>query len=136
MGAWSHESFDNDDACDFSSDLLDTEDLSIVEDAFNIVINSTGAYLEAPDAARAIAAAEVLARLQGNWGVRNAYTETVDTWVAQVKVAPDEAIRQKALQAIDRTLEQPSELLDLWQESGKQESWIAAVNDLKQRVQK
>ena len=38
-------------------------------------------YLDVDAACEGLAACEVVARLKGNWGARNAYTETVDKWV-------------------------------------------------------
>jgi hypothetical protein len=37
---------------------------------------------------------------------------------------------------LDRILEEPSELLDLWQESEEFETWRAAVQDLKARAKR
>ena len=64
MGAWSHEPFGNDDANDWAYELEDTEDLSHIEAALDVVLDSDG-YLEAPEASCAIAAVEVLAKLLG-----------------------------------------------------------------------
>ncbi|MCO5401719.1 DUF4259 domain-containing protein [Ralstonia soli] len=70
-------------------------------------------YLEAPEATQAIAAAEVVARLQGNWGVRNAYSEVLDNCVERTRIVPPTAIVHKARLALDRVMSEPSELLEL-----------------------
>ncbi|WP_034292316.1 DUF4259 domain-containing protein [Herbaspirillum sp. RV1423] len=134
MGAWSHESFGNDDACDFGSDLQDADDLSMVEEALDAVVEIGNDYLEAPEASRAIAAAEVVARLQGNWGSRDAYSETVDAWVENKKLVPDPMLVQKADEAIERILAEPSELLELWLESDNSDVWMKSVLDLRSRL--
>jgi len=64
MGTWSHEPFGNDDACDWSYELFDSNDLSSVEAALNSVLNGDD-YLEASTASNAVAAVEVIAKLLG-----------------------------------------------------------------------
>ena len=49
-------------------------------------------------ACAAIAAAEVIARLLGNWGERNSYTETVDAWVERVRLRPSPELVERARQ--------------------------------------
>ncbi|MFL9878019.1 DUF4259 domain-containing protein [Herbaspirillum rhizosphaerae] len=134
MGAWSHESFGNDDACDFASDLLEVKDLSLLEEALDAVVEIGNDYLEAPEASRAIAAAEIVARLQGNWGIRDAYSETADSWVEKAGLRPDSTLVQKADEAIERILIEPSELLELWQESENSDLWMNSVRDLRSRL--
>ena len=134
MGAWSVDSFGNDDACDWASELEASADLSVVESALDRVLEAGDGYLEAPDASQAIAAVEALARLQGNWGKRDSYSEIVDRWVEKVKLTPDRSVIIKAHQVLKRVLAEPSELLELWQESDKGETWHASVHDLMARV--
>jgi hypothetical protein len=81
-----------------------------------------------------IAAVEALARLQGNWGKRDSYSEIVDRWVEKVKLTPDRSVIIKAHQVLKRVLSEPSELLELWQESEEFETWHASVQDLVARV--
>ena len=135
MGAWDHTTFGNDDACDWGGNLQSYEDLSFVEETFDKVMDSGDEYLEAPDSSQAIAAAEVVARLQGHFGIRNAYTESVDEWVAAHSVTVPAALAQKAHDALDRILTQPSELLELWEESELFQSWRDTITDLKGRIQ-
>ena len=81
MGAWRMGAFDNDTACDWAYELEESSDLSVLDNTFEKVISVGSDYLEAPDAEEAIAAAEVVARMKGKWGERNAYTKTVDLWI-------------------------------------------------------
>ena len=98
------------------------------------MLNVGNQYLEAPDAEEALAAADVVARLRGNWGTRNNYTETIDLWVEKVKLTPNPVLVGKALSAIERTLSEPSELLDLWKDSDHFEAWKKSIENLKSRV--
>jgi Domain of unknown function (DUF4259) len=134
MGAWSHESFGNDDACDWGSELEGTTDLEFIEATLDGLLAKGSDYLEASDASQAIAAAETVARLQGNFAIRDAYSQGVDEWVEQVRLVPPVMLRQKAHRALDRILEEPSELLELWQEGDGEAAWVNAVRDLKARI--
>lgn len=134
MGTWDVGSFDNDAACDWAGQLQAYPDLSFVDETLSTVIEE-GEYLEASGAEEAIAAAEVVARLQGNWGDRNAYSERADRWIEQAGITPNRTIAIKAHQAIDRILSEPSELLELWQESDEFELWRKTLLGLKARVQ-
>lgn len=135
MGAWDHTTFGNDDACDWVGALRSHEDLSFVEQTLDTVIDSGEEYLEAPESSEAIAAAEVVARLQGHLGIRNAYTKSVDEWVAAHPLSVPTALARKAQVALDRILIPPSELLELWKESEDFGSWKATITDLKGRIQ-
>jgi hypothetical protein len=86
MGTWLVDSFGNDDACDWADGLEEVSDLSLVEDAINAVLAFGNEYVEAPEATAAIAAIEVIARLQGNWGERSAYSLNTDMWVEEHKL--------------------------------------------------
>ena len=134
MGAWGPLTFDNDTACDWSYDLENTDDLSLVESAF-AEVEQTGPDddLDQDLACNALAACEVLARLRGHPGYNNAYTEAVDHWVAAHKLPPSTDLLARADAVIDRVLADNSELADLWRESGDTE-WKAAVEDLRRRL--
>lgn len=134
MGAWSVDAFGNDDAVDWSYDLENSFDLSLIEAALEAVLASGKEYVELAEASTAIAAAEVIARLQGNGGERNAYTEAADAWVEKTKLKPPIALAQKARLAIDRILEDDSEIKELWEESDEFADWLICVADLKQRI--
>jgi len=134
MGAWGHGVFDNDTACDWAYDLKERDDLSYVEETLDKVLAVGNDYLESPDAEEALAAAEVIARLQGNWGARDSYTESMDTWVESVGLRPSRELARKAQSAIDRVLTAPSELLELWGEGKDLELWKQTLADLKSRI--
>jgi hypothetical protein len=134
MGAWGANSFDNDTANDWAYGLEDVEDLSLVSAAITAVLTVGTDYLDAGFACEAIAACEVIARLKGNWGERDAYTEEVDSWVAAHPIQPPRLLVDQALQSIDRILAPKSELMELWDEGGRNEEWHAKMDDLRARV--
>ncbi len=136
MGAWDVDSFGNDTACDWSYGLEDVKDLSYVERTLDAVLKC-GRDDEVPsdDAACAVAAAEVIARLKGNWGIENSYSETTDKWVRSHRLTPSPALVAKAVAALERIAVEPSELLNLWTEGGEDSNgWVDTVAELKARV--
>ena len=90
-------------------------------------------YLDSDLGCNALAACEVLARLRGQAGYTDAYTEKVDKWVAMHQIIPSTEILSRASAAIDRILADNSELSELWDEGGGDE-WRAAVEDLRRRL--
>jgi len=135
MGTWNFDSFGNDVACDWAYSMEDTEDMGFVEETLRKVADFGEDYLEAPDAEEAIAAAEVVARLKGRFGVRNSYTETVDRWVKRHRIEPDPFVVELAFKAIGRILTDHSELLMLWKESENFDAWKKSVEDLRARIE-
>ncbi|MGE3820890.1 MAG: DUF4259 domain-containing protein [Isosphaeraceae bacterium] len=133
MGAWGVLAFDNDTANDWAYDLEDVDDLSLVESALEEVEASEGDYLESDLASQALAACEVLARLQGRPGYTNAYTEKVDAWVASHPQVPSAELLARASTVMDRILGEDSELRELWEE-GEGDQWRASVEELRQRL--
>lgn len=133
MGAWAADTFGNDTACDWAYDLKQVHDLGLVRQALEAVITVEDDDLDSDISCEALAACEVIARLKGHWGLRNAYSESIDHWVQTHKINPPDDLVQTALAVIDRILTPPSELLDLWEEADASE-WRAAVDDLRNRV--
>jgi hypothetical protein len=71
---------------------------------------------------------------KGEFGDRTAYTEEIDKWVERVKLAPSDALVEKARRTITRIATGPSELHDLWSESGELESWKSSLEGVLQRL--
>lgn len=134
MGAWSHESFGNDVAGDWTGPLEGAADLGYVEQTLQTVLDVGDDYLEMDEASEAIAAAEVVARLLGKFGLRDAYSHSVDSWVERTHLVPDHALVTKAIEALDRITSEPSELLELWSESEHADAWLSAVANLRSRI--
>ena len=132
MGAWSHEAFGNDTACDWAYGLQEVDDLSLVEAALAAV--APDGYLDASEATEALAAIEVIARLRGHAGYSNAYTEVADDWVAATRLVPPEPLVQRALDVLDRIVGDESELKELWDDSDSAADWQASLADLRERL--
>ena len=134
MGAWGVEAFDNDAANDWAYDLEDAADLNMVAAAIAEVEATAGDYLEQDTACRALAACEVIARMQGRPGYTNAYTEKVDRWVAAHPTTPSTELVARAAACIDRIGGADSELAELWSDSSDAQSWREALSGLRARV--
>ncbi|CAN7374941.1 DUF4259 domain-containing protein [Acidovorax sp. LjRoot194] len=134
MGAWSHQSFGNDAALDWVSHLEKSSSLKIVEITLQNVMDVGLRPLDATTAGEAIAASEVVASLLGRPGSIDAYSESVDRWVKSMNLVPSKALLETALLVLDRIEIEPSELRDLWLESGELAEWSAAVQDLRTRL--
>lgn len=134
MGAWGHDTFDNDSACDWAYELEECDDLSFIEETLNQVIECGDEYLDSDEASRALAACDVLGRLRGNFGVRNPSTEAVDGWVAAHTDLRADELLPLAHNVIDRILAKDSELLELWQDTDSLSEWQASVEALRTRL--
>jgi len=129
MGTWSHEPFGNDTACDWGYDLVESDDLSLIEQAITSVLE-TGGYLDADLGSEALAAVEVLAKLIGKGTQSDAYTEEIDKWVKKHTFFPGEELLIRACQAVDRVLSDNSGLKELWDETDDN-SWSVSVERLR-----
>jgi hypothetical protein len=63
MGAWGAGAFDNDDALDWLSELVDSPDFALGRAVLDVTALE---YLEAPEGSAALAAAEVVAAARGH----------------------------------------------------------------------
>ena len=132
MGAWGAGSFENDDASDWSTELVEGTDLSAIRAALGAK-EIEGYYLEVPEGSRIIAASEVLAALLGR--PSTSLPAEVSKWVAGHRALDASGLVTRALQMIDRVLAEHSELEELWRENADEYSaWRAGVIDLRDRV--
>jgi septation ring formation regulator EzrA len=131
MGAWDTSSFGNDTANDWAYGLEDCADLSLIESTLQTVAEAGDEYIEATEGEEAIAAAEVLAWLRGQGPPLNAYTEKVASWVEAHPITPPAELVQLALAVLDRLQQEPSELMELWEDDAE---WQASVADLRARL--
>jgi hypothetical protein len=129
MGASGHLPFDNDDAMDFAGDVQEAKDASVLADAFAAIPDEDAEYVEAPEASRAIAAAEILAAMQGN--ELAPLPEEVLEWMGE-QDDPSHTLVREAIRAVSRVL-RDSELASLWEETDTL-VWKDSVNGLLHRL--
>ncbi|MDB4961106.1 MAG: hypothetical protein JWP01_1105 [Myxococcales bacterium] len=130
MGAWGTGAFDNDPACDWTNDLSDASDLTFVHNTLSSADEVDDDELDVGLSAEAVAACEVIARLQGRAGRRDANTKVVDEWVRAHPVKPSPDLVKLATFVLDRVVA-GSELAMLW---ARDQAWRASVQDLRKRV--
>lgn len=128
MGAWGNGPFDNDDAADWLDDLP-TDDPTHLGAAFAAVAGD--GPVEAPEGAVALAAAELLAAMNG------APADDLPPEVRSFAAAappPEPGMVAAARAALDRVTGEESELAELWGETGEGTEWRARVADLRERL--
>jgi hypothetical protein len=134
MGTWGKGTSENDTACDFAVTVAEGNGLVVLEQALDRILASETNYLEAPDAQEGLASADIVARLNGSLGAQTSYTATIDAWVERSKSTLSEALIEKARSSITRILTEPSELLELWQDSADFEVWKRNVEEVSRRL--
>lgn len=133
MGTWGIDSFENDDASDWSFELA-AGGVPYVRSTLRDADVPATVYLDADLACMALAAADTVARLRGAVGQSDAYTEEVDAWVASVSEGPDPELVALSIRVLDRVIGEGSELRELWAESDSEDEWLASVASLRQRL--
>lgn len=131
MGAWGFRPFENDDACDWLYELEKSSDISVISAAFHHIINNASDYLEAPDCANAIAAAEITAALRGH--PLMSLPDNAREWVEAHHLLDASNLVPSALAAIQR-IRTDSELKELWDESDEAPEWYKTLDDLNNRL--
>jgi hypothetical protein len=131
MGSWGYLAFENDDALDWAAELEGADSTTILVDAFDIILELEGDYIELPEASIAIAAAEVLAGLLGR--ADPSLPEVVTAWIERQKQeGVDVAVVEKARRAIDLVLTD-SELQGVWEDAGNLD-WKVCIEGLIRRL--
>ena len=134
MGTWGPGTLENDTAVDWMYGLGEVADFSLIEGTLDRALACGNDWLEAADAEEGIAAAEAVARLLGNFGVRGDYTRPMDDWVSWMTERPSLELLTKARLIVIRVQQAPSELLELWTKSEAAETWSRSLRDLSIRL--
>ena len=129
MGRWGVGSFENDDAAGWLAKLgpITADDLTKI---FLHAADNPD-YLEALDASVAVAAAEVIAALNGS-PAAGVPPEIVE-WTKGNREASTSDLRALAIRALER-VRRNSELKDFWLEADGLNDWTAAIHDLQTRL--
>lgn len=130
MGAWGHQSFENDTALDWVLTLSDSNDASLLNTSLDAVQSEQEEYLDADVCAEAISAAEIVAALNGK--ASNELPEEVNAWLRGKQHTSDD-LKTRAKTAVAAVLED-SELKELWEETEYFADWKATMEDLQSRL--
>jgi hypothetical protein len=132
MGAWGTGSFQNDDAMDWVYELEESG-VSFLKETLEAVTETPGEYVERPECANAIAAAEVIVSLQGV--IPASLPPEVRQWVSAHRKAKAGKLVPLALQAVQRIrTDDDCESKVLWDESASRDEWYNALDDLEARL--
>jgi hypothetical protein len=120
MGAWGNGPFDNDDAADFAGDLADMTDsamvVTVLGDALLAATAGEG-YIEAPEMARAVAAAAVVAIFVE--ATLPTPSSLEQSWLDSVRVSPSNLLKSEAAQVLTRAFQpENNEWHELWADAG------------------
>lgn len=131
MGAWTTDSFANDDALDWLIDFVEAPTIEMLRDTLeHITTLDPDEYLEAPDCSEAIAAAEIVAALNGRPTAK--LPDDLKAWLQTNHGLDAKALTAVALTAVKRIV-QGSELQELWAESDFHVQWLEDIAQLEQR---
>ncbi|WP_369335614.1 DUF4259 domain-containing protein [Luteolibacter arcticus] len=109
MGAWSEHTFGNDAACDWAFGFIEHPDLARLEVETDSFLSNDG-HLDSGLSCQCLAACEVLARLRGDWGRRDAYSQRLDEWISLNPSDVPLELLEKSRKAIEMILSDSSEL--------------------------
>lgn len=127
MGTWDIGPFDNDTAADFSYRVDEAEagrKADVLRGAFREVTGTGDDYLDADLSVEAVAAAALVAAQCPGGEPVTSYGPKDPLGVLPVE------LRAEAVAALDRVVAEPSELLELWEESDGEE-WKAGIRKLR-----
>jgi len=129
-GAWGAGSFENDDALDWVSELIDEADTGLVY--ITLEEARSQPYLEAPTASSAVAAAEAVAAMLGH--PSPALPPDLETWLQRHKQRPTATQLALARDVMKRVLDvKVSELAQLWAKEDATK-WRDAIGKLLDRL--
>jgi hypothetical protein len=129
VAAWGNGNFENDDAKDWLAELKTIEPADLAK-IFAQAADEPG-YLESAPASVALAAAEVVAALNGSAAA--SMPVEVGEWVKRNPKALTVELKNEAMRATER-VRRNSELKDLWMEAGGLNEWIEVLKDLQTRL--
>jgi uncharacterized protein DUF4259 len=132
MGAWGTGSFENDDGLDWIGEFCDGPTVGALRSTLETAADAEG-YLESPDAANALAAAEVVAALNRSPTTDIVVVADYLSVIARSGITVTPNLRALALRAVDRVAAD-SELKELWDEVEDSEQWYAGVAALRARL--
>ena len=134
MGAWGTGSFENDAASDWFYLVEEAVDPGpVIVSALDDALAEAG-YLELDAACAAVAAAELSASCAGE--VPDDLPDHIRRWVSSHPHQPHADEIEHAVRAIQRIRDE-GELRELWdEESGRDNAWLRAVDDLVARLRR
>jgi Domain of unknown function (DUF4259) len=133
MGAWGVGAFENDTAADWDFEFEAADraaGLRLITDALARAAGpGDGADLDGREGSRAVAAAELVALIDGQPIDESGCNKMARQWIAQERPEGDPALTSLARQAVSRVIGPASELPKLWLSDSLPE-WRSAMTEL------
>ena len=136
MGAWGTGIFENDSALDWFGDYEYQGASTVILTLFEVSETPNDDYLDVDMGASALAACEVVATAYG-FPPKNEEDEFITQLsLHAVAIRNTDGLVAFSLKALDRVMDENSELLELWEESGgeNEASFRSNVLDLRERL--
>lgn len=136
-GGWQVGLLKNDQAVDWVEQLLSTKGMDLARETLKMVRqHGSSQYLESDLGMEALAASEVVACLNGDWG-SEPHDSALQKWVKRNSGSEAADLVDDALHAVTRVLTPPSELLELWADDEPMDNeWIRSVRELQSRLRR
>ncbi len=122
MGTWSNGPFDNDDAAELMIELENAPSWDTLRSVFDDVLAAED-YLEAPEGARAVAAAALITVATGKGDVS---AQDIHMILDDLGAVPED-LPELARQALKRVTTGDSEIRELYLDSGGYVEWLETV---------
>jgi hypothetical protein len=133
MSAWGDGVFENDQACDWLDQLVETGKPTAIDKALSFALKAKTGRLEADEASAALAAAEVVAAARGH---RHAdLPDDAKEWLATSGYVPTESSLALCIKTVERVRDD-SELRELWAEGDELPAWKRGISGLLGRLAK
>lgn len=138
MGTWGVGPFQNDTAADWAWEF-ETADaaagLQLITDALTVAAQADGAgsYLDGDDGSRAIAAAAMVAAINGHPTDESVFGEVAFQWIIRVRPSSAPSLAKLAHQAISCVISPTSGLPETWNPESLP-SWRAAMAELLEKL--
>lgn len=131
MGAWSNKPFGNDTALDWLAELEDSESgIEYINSTLKVAVEASD--IDASMAEEVVAAVAIVAAASKE-KVMGIY-QGAKQWIERAAFSPDQEIKKLAVTSLNKVLTD-SELKDLWDESGKLESWVKVTDKLREAIE-
>jgi hypothetical protein len=136
MGAWGVGAFDNDTAADWAWEFAEADQaagLRLLTEALEAVTETADGEIDSHAGERAVAAAQLVAVINGVSADRSAYSEEAVRWIERTEPSQVPELTNLARQALLAVRSPESELAELWDESGPE--WRTSLEELAARLE-
>ncbi len=135
MESWGGSVVENETATRWCEEFAADGTLSGIRDALNVAAGRPDDEdLDADEAARALAAAEVVAAAAARVETPEALPAGVLSWASKHPEAGEPEVRALARSAIHRIVGERSELADEWSSAGERRGWQVTIDGLLDRL--